>query len=346
MEYSDLKKIVQLGHGGGGIMQEQLIRFITEKIPIKRIANGIGVDAYDDGATIPLENSPNEIVITADGHTIEPLFFPGGDLGSLSVSGTVNDLLMMGAKPVALTSTFFIEEGTEFELLDKIVSSFNKTAEKAQIAILAGDTKVLPKGSLKDIIIATTGIGIKPKNRKIFDGNCQTGSKIILTGSIGDHGAALIAKRENFDFVTNLQSDERCLIDLLPIIEQNEGILAMKDPTRGGLASALNEWAVKSNVSIWIKQEKIPIKREVQSIADLLGLEPLEIANEGKAIICVKSEYAEDLLTQLRKTESGKEAVIIGEIKPEKPGMVILETPLGGKRIVEKPMGELIPRIC
>ncbi|MHA1775197.1 MAG: hydrogenase expression/formation protein HypE [Promethearchaeia archaeon] len=346
MEKSPLKKIIQLGHGGGGIMQEELIHFITDKIPIKRISDGIGVDAYDDGATIPLENSPNEIVITADGHTVEPLFFPGGDLGSLSVAGTVNDLLMMGARPLAITSTIFIEEGTEFKLLDRIITSFNETAKQAQVAILAGDTKVIPKGSLKEIIIATSGIGLKPKTRQIFDGNCQAGAKIILTGSIGDHGAALIAARENFNFDTLLESDERCLIDFLPIIEQNQGILAMKDPTRGGLAAALNEWAYKSKVSIWVEQSKILIKREVQSIADILGLEPLEIANEGKAILCVKSEFAEQVLKELRKTNSGKEAVIIGEVKAEKPGMVIMKTPLGGKRIVEKPMGELIPRIC
>ncbi|MCF2139650.1 MAG: hydrogenase expression/formation protein HypE [Candidatus Lokiarchaeota archaeon] len=346
MEKHKLDEIVQLGHGGGGIMQDHLIHFITDRILIKKIGNGIGVDSYDDGATIPLENSDEEIVITADGHTVEPLFFPGGDLGSLSVAGTVNDLLMMGARPLAITSTIFIEEGTEFRLLDKIIKSFNQTAKQANVAIIAGDTKVLPKGALKDVIIATTGIGIKPKNRRIFDANCKPGSKIILTGSIGDHGAALIAQRQNFALETPLESDERCLIDLLPIIETTSGIQAMKDPTRGGLAAALNEWAHKSNVSIWIEQNKIPVKREVQSIADILGLEPLEIANEGKAILCVEAEYAEEVLTKLQQITSGRDAVLIGEVKAEKPDMVIMETPLGGKRIVEKPMGELIPRIC
>lgn len=341
-----LKKMVQLGHGGGGQMQEELIHFITKNISIKAINNGIGVDAYDDGATIPLEDSDNEIVITSDGHTVEPMFFPGGDLGSLSVSGTVNDLIMMGATPLALTSTIFIEEGTEFDFLEKIISSFNETAKNAKIGILAGDTKVLPKNALKGIIIATTGIGIRPKSRQINDANCQPGAKIILTGSIGDHGAALIAIRENFNMQTTLESDVRSLTDFLPIVQKNPEIQAMKDPTRGGLASALNEWAQKSQVSIWIHEDTIPISKEVQSIADILGLDPMEIANEGKAILCVESAVAEVVLTQLRETESGKNAVIIGEVRAEKPGLVILETPLGGKRIIEKPMGELIPRIC
>ncbi|TFH30340.1 MAG: hydrogenase expression/formation protein HypE [Promethearchaeota archaeon] len=346
MKNQESKKVVQLGHGGGGIMQEELIRFITQDIPIKKINNGIGVDSYDDGATIPLDNSLDEIVITADGHTVDPIFFPGGNLGILSVCGTVNDLLMMGAKPLAITSTVFIEEGTEFEILHQIMTSFNETAGKAEVGILSGDTKVLPKGSLKGIIISTTGIGIKQKSRKIFDANCQPGAKIILTGSIGDHGAALIAKRENFALETSLQSDVRHLTDLLPIIETYEGIQAMKDPTRGGLASALNEWAQKSNVSLWIEQESIIIKQEVKSISEILGLDPMEIANEGKAILCVSASESMDILKALKSTESGKDARIIGEVKAEKPGLVIMITPLGGKRLVDKPMGEIIPRIC
>ncbi|MHA1519081.1 MAG: hydrogenase expression/formation protein HypE [Promethearchaeota archaeon] len=342
----NIKKIVQLGHGGGGIMQEELIKFITQDIPIKKINGGIGVDSYDDGATIPLEDSLNDIVITADGHTVDPIFFPGGNLGTLSVCGTVNDLLMMGAKPLAITSTVFIEEGTEFETIKLIMDAFNETAGKAEVGILAGDTKVLPKDSLKGIIISTTGIGIKPKSRQIFDANCQPGAKIILTGSIGDHGAALIAKRENFDLQTSLQSDVRHLTDFLPIIETYKGIQAMKDPTRGGLASALNEWAQKSHVSLWIEQNSIQIKQEVKSICEILGLDPMEIANEGKAILCVSAPESDEILKALKSTESGKDAVFIGEVKAEKPGLVIMTTPLGGKRLVEKPMGELIPRIC
>ncbi|WP_371805949.1 hydrogenase expression/formation protein HypE [Candidatus Lokiarchaeum ossiferum] len=346
MEETPEKKIVQLGHGGGGIMQGELIRFITENIPIKQISNGIGVDAYDDGATIPLENYDSEIVVTADGHTVDPLIFPGGDLGKLSVCGTVNDIIMMGAKPLALTSIVLIEEGQTFEFVGKIMDSFNKTAGEAGIAILAGDTKVMPRGTLKEMVISTSGIGIKPKNLIIRDSNCQPGAKIILTGSIGDHGAALIARREGIDLQTELKSDVAMLLPLYNIIKDQEGILAMKDPTRGGLASALNEWAEKSNVSIWIKEEQIIIKKEVKAICDILGLDPLEIANEGKAIICVEAAFADHLLEKIQATPIGHDARIIAEVKEEKPGLVVMQTPLGGKRIVEKPMGELIPRIC
>jgi len=340
------KKIIQLGHGGGGILQWELIKFITEKIPIKKISNGVGVDAYDDGATIPLDNYDYEIVITADGHTVDPLFFPGGDLGKLSVCGTVNDLIMMGAKPLALTSVVLIEEGTSFDFLGKIMDSFNKTAGEGGIAILAGDTKVMPRGSLKEVIITTSGIGIKPKKIKILDSNCKPGAKIILTGSIGDHGAALIARREGIDLETKLESDVAMLTPLYNIIKDQPGILAMKDPTRGGLSAALNEWADKSNVSIWVEESQLLIKREVKAISDILGLDPLEIANEGKAIICVESEYASEVLEKIKKTLIGKEARIIAEVKESNPKLVIMLTPLGSKRIIEKPMGELIPRIC
>ena len=340
------KKIIQLGHGGGGILQGELIKFITEKIPIKKIANGVGVDAYDDGATIPLDNYDYEIVVTADGHTVDPLFFPGGDLGKLSVCGTINDLIMMGAKPLALTSVVLIEEGTSFDFLGKIMDSFNKTAGEGGIAILAGDTKVMPRGTLKEVIITTSGIGIKQKKIKILDSNCKPEAKIILTGSIGDHGAALIARREGIDLETELESDVAMLTPLYTIIKDQPGILAMKDPTRGGLSAALNEWADKSNVSIWVDETQLLIKREVKAISDILGLDPLEIANEGKAIICVESEYASEVLEKIKKTSIGKEARIIADVKESNPKLVILLTPLGSKRIIEKPMGELIPRIC
>ena len=340
------KRIVQLGHGGGGTLQGELIKFITENIPIKTIGTGVGVDAYDDGATIPLADSDNEIVVTADGHTVSPLIFPGGDLGKLSVCGTVNDLLMMGAKPLAITNIILIEEGTTFEFLGKIIKSFNASAKEAGIAILAGDSKVMPKGTLKEMVMSTTGIGIKPKNRTILDSNCKPGAKIIITGSVGDHGAALIAKREGIDLETNLESDVGLLLPLYDIQKEHRGVLAMKDPTRGGLSAALNEWAKKSNVSIWLEEEKIPIKKEVKGICGLLGLEPLEIANEGKALLCVTAEQADAVLTAIQKTPIGKDACIIGEVKEKNPQMVIMKTPLGGNRIVEMPMGELIPRIC
>ncbi len=337
---------IQLGHGGGGIMQEELIQFLTQGIRIRALGEGIGLDGFDDGASIPWPNSESECVVTTDGHTINPLIFPGGDLGILSICGTVNDLIMMGARPLALTSTYIIEEGFSTTILQKIANSFNNHAYRANVAIIAGDTKVMPKGTLNEMIMSTSGIGIRPKTRQIHDGNCPAGAKVILTGSIGDHGAALIAQREGINLQTTLKSDVCLLTPLLDIVEKFDHIYAMKDPTRGGLATALKEWAVKSNVSIWIDETKIPIKKEVKAIADILGLDPLEIANEGKAIICVAADQAKDVLQHLRSTSIGREAQIIGEIRPDNPQMVVIQTSIGGTRLLEKPMGELIPRIC
>ncbi|MFX1305576.1 MAG: AIR synthase related protein, partial [Promethearchaeota archaeon] len=198
-EKNENLKVIRLAHGAGGVLQEELIEFITKDIPFKNINNGIGVEELDDGATIPLKDYDKEIVITADGHTIYPIFFPGGDLGTLSICGTVNDLIMMGADPLALTSMIIIEEGFEFKKLEKIVHSMNTMAQKANLAIIAGDTKIMPRGTLNEIIIATSGIGIKDKNIKVLDNNLKVGDHIILTGTIGDHGTALMASREGLN---------------------------------------------------------------------------------------------------------------------------------------------------
>jgi len=348
---SDVKgsKIIRIAHGSGGTLQSELIEFIVKGIAQKNVNNGIGVEELDDGATIPLKNYDKEIVITADGHTVFPLFFPGGDLGKLSICGTVNDILMMGAEPLALSSIYIIEEGFNFDILGKIVKSFNQTAKEVGIAIIAGDTKVMPKTTLNEIIIATSGIGIKDKDIKICDNNLKAGDKIIVTGSIGDHGAALMAKREGLNLSTNLESDLAHLKEInLAIkedIKQNH-IHTMKDPTRGGVASALNEWSSKSNVSVWLDEEKIPIKKEVNAVCDILGLDPMQMACEGKALIAVDSNYADAVLQKIKATNLGKEARIIGEVKSEEQKKVFLKTIIGGTRFVDMPLGESIPRIC
>jgi hydrogenase expression/formation protein HypE len=341
-----MDKVVQLGHGGGGILQSDLIRFITETIQYRQISQGVGIDAMDDGATIPLPQSDLEIVVTADGHTVDPLSFPGGDLGTLAVSGTINDLLMMGAQPIALTSVVIVEEGLSFKTLKLIMDSFNDTANRAGIAIIAGDTKVMPHGTLKEMVLVTSGIGLKPKSRQILDSNCKPGAKIILTGTIGDHTACLIAHRDHLSIDPPLHSDIAPLLPLYSLIETYPRIYAMKDPTRGGVAAALNEWAEKSNVEILIDETALLIPREVRSIADLYGLDPLEFANEGKALICIDAQDADAFLAELRATSIGVHAQIIGEVGQTHPKFVILRTSLGGSRIIEKPMGELIPRIC
>ncbi|MHA1729601.1 MAG: hydrogenase expression/formation protein HypE, partial [Promethearchaeota archaeon] len=260
--------------------------------------------------------------------------------------GTLNDLIMMGAKPLALTSVIIIEEGTTFTEIGKIIQSFNLITEQANVGVLAGDTKVMPRGTLKGIIMSTSGVGIKLKNKLIADSNCQIGSKIIITGSIGDHGAALIASREGIELETSLKSDVAALSPLVEIVQNTPDILAMKDPTRGGLASALNEWASKSNVGIQINEGSLIIKKEVQAVADILGLDPLEISNEGRAIICIREEHAEECLKKIKNTSIGKDAVIIGNVNDKNRGMVVLRTQLGGSRIIETPMGEPIPRVC
>ncbi len=349
MEKEESSKVIRLAHGAGGVLQEELINFITKDIVLKNVNNGIGVEELDDGATIPLKNYDKEVVITADGHTIFPIFFPGGDLGILSVCGTVNDLLMMGAEPLALTSMFIIEEGYKFETLEKIVQSLNSTAKEANIAIIAGDTKIMPRGTLNEIIIATTGIGIKDKKIKIVDSGLKVGDKIIITGSIGDHGTALMASREGLNISTDLKSDVSLLIEISNTIKKeiNENLIhAMKDPTRGGIAGSLNDWASKSNVSIVIDEEKIPIKKQVSAICDMLGLDPFNIACEGKALLAVDSNQAENILQKVKKTKLGKDAMIIGEVKGENPKRVLLKTVVGGTRFVDMPLGEPIPRIC
>lgn len=342
-------KIIRLAHGAGGSLQSELIDFIVKDIAHKNVNNGIGVKELDDGATIPLNEFDKEIVITADGHTVFPLFFPGGNLGTLSICGTVNDILMMGADPLALTSVYIIEEGFSFDTLGKIVKSFNQTAKDANIAIIAGDTKVMPRGTLNEIIISTTGIGIKDKNIKILDNNLKFGDNIIVTGTIGDHGAALMAKRDGLNLSTDLKSDVAFLKEVYLAIKDNitqNQIHAMKDPTRGGVASALNEWSSKSNVSIWLEEDKIPIKDEVRGVCDILGLNPMQMACEGKALLAVDSNNADEILVKIRNTNLGKDARIIGDVKSENPKRVFLKTIIGGTRFVDMPLGESIPRIC
>jgi hydrogenase expression/formation protein HypE len=341
--------VIRLAHSAGGTLQEELIKFITKDIHFKNVNNGIGVEDLDDGATIPLINYEREIVVTADGHTVYPLFFPGGDLGSLSVCGTVNDLIMMGAEPLALTSTIIIEEGFTFTKLGEIIKSMNEKAKEANIAIIAGDTKVMPKGTLNEIIIATTGIGIKDKKIRILDRALQIGDVIIVTGSIGDHGTALMASREGLNISTDLKSDISLLLEIYNAIKfeiNNNHIHAMKDPTRGGLAAALNDWAVKSNVSILIDEEEIPIKKQVTAICDMLGLDPYNIACEGRALLAVDPSYSKKILEKLKSTKIGKGAKIIGEVKADHPKRVFLKTIVGGTRFIDMPLGEPIPRIC
>jgi len=337
-------KNIELSHGAGGTLMELLIKQIIVPKFKKRTVGGLGLDDLDDGATIPLDNY--EIVVTADGHTVDPLFFPGGDIGTLAVSGTINDLAVMGAKPIAITTALIIEEGFPISDLEKILDSMAKVAEETNVAVIAGDTKVMPRNHIDKLVIATSGIGLAKRGQVISDAGLKPGDKIIVTGTLGDHGIALLAVREGLDFETELKSDVAPIWETIEAALNIGGITAMKDPTRGGLASALNDLAEKSKVSIWIDEESIPVKEEVRAAAEMLGIDPLEVTNEGKAVIGVNAEYAEEVLGAVRKTKYGKDAQIIGEVKKEKPGYVFLKTVVGGVRVLEKPYGEPIPRVC
>ncbi len=341
---TQLQEVIELAHGAGGVAMSKLIKeVILPLIGKRKVSGGIGLDELDDGATIPLGDL--NIVVATDGHTVDPIFFPGGDIGRLAVAGTVNDLLMMGAEPLAITCAMIIEEGFQIADLKRIVKSMSDTCMEAGVALIAGDTKVMPKNHIDKIVLATTGVGIT-RGRVICDTGIRVGDKIIVTGTIGDHGVALLAAREGISFETKLVSDVAPLNETIKAALSVGGVTAMKDPTRGGVASALNEWAKKCGVSIWIREESIPVREEVVAASEMLGIDPLEVTCEGRALIAVRPERAEETLERIRATRYGRNASIIGEVRAEKPGYVIMETVVGGKRIVEEPYGEPIPRVC
>ncbi|MFH0849174.1 MAG: hydrogenase expression/formation protein HypE [archaeon] len=339
-----MRGLVKLAHGAGGTLMEQAILDFTAKFSTRSALDGVGIDAFDDGATLKL--GEHEVVATMDGHTVNPIFFPGGDIGRLAICGAVNDLAMMGAKPVAILDSVMVEEGFPFSDLDKIAESMEKVASETAIAIIGGDFKVMPKGTLDKIVIATCGLGLAERGKVVLDSGARPGDKVIVTGSIGDHGIALLSAREQLGFDTDLESDVRPIWKTVEAALSVGGVSSMKDATRGGLASTLNDIACKSHVSIWLDDEQLPIKGAVSAASEMLGLNPLEITCEGVAIICVEGKFANDALDAVASTPYGREASIVGEVRAERPGYVLLKTEVGGTRVVEKPLGELIPRVC
>ncbi|UJG40156.1 MAG: hydrogenase expression/formation protein HypE [Candidatus Heimdallarchaeum aukensis] len=337
--------ILELNHGAGGTIMDEFLSSILSLYSLKKVENGIGADEMDDGATISLP-SGDTLIVSADSHTVTPLFFPGGDLGKLAATGTINDVVMMGGKPVAITCALLIEEGTKYGLVKRVLSSFAKVCEENNVAVIGGDTKVLPKGNVDQIYISTVGLGFRVSPQPIADNQLQVGDKIIISNYPGMHGASLIARREGINLSTTLESDVSPLTSLLlPIIKQG-GIRAMKDPTRGGLGGALNEMASKSDKGIILEEESIPIHPQVNGICELLGIDMFSLSSEGTVIMAVEKEKAEEILSILQSHPLGKNAQIIGEVSEKYKGRVVVRTPIGGHRLLRKPLGEPIPRVC
>jgi len=342
-------KRIELSQGAGGSKTASLIKeYILPYFPDADAE--VSLHDLDDSAVI------NGIVFTTDSHTVKPIFFPGGDIGKLAVAGTVNDIAVMGAKPIALSAGFIIEEGFPLQDFEKIVKSMGETANIAGVPIITGDTKVVENGAIEEIIINTSGIGIESELLKknmeevgrgkkwLQDSSLQPGDKIIINGKIADHGVAILSFREGYGFEANIKSDVFPINKLMEVCLNVGGIVSAKDPTRGGIANALNELAEKSHVGMLIEEERIPINEGTLAACEMLGIDPYAIGNEGKVILGVLKEKAEDVLKEMRRHPLGKDAEIIGEVTEGKD--VILETVVGGKRILEAPLGDPVPRIC
>lgn len=331
-------KNILLSHGGGGEETQKLIN----ELFFRYFSNPI-LEKMEDASIL---NVNSKIAFTTDSFTVSPIFFKGGNIGKLAIAGTVNDISMMGAKPKYLSCSFIIEEGFPFKDLKKIVKSMAEEIKKTGVQITTGDTKVVPKGSADKIFINTTGIG-----EVIYEGisahNINEGDVILVSGTIGDHGACIMAQREEIEIEGDLSSDCASLWLLVEdLINTGVTIKAMRDPTRGGLSAVLNEWAEQSSIGIEVEEEKIPVKSEVKGLCELLGLEPYTLANEGKLVIAVPENEAERTLEVMKNNELGENSEIIGRVISDYKGKVILNSPYGSKRIMEPPAGELLPRIC
>jgi hydrogenase expression/formation protein HypE len=334
-----LKDKILLAHGSGGKLAHQLV----EKGFVKALANPL-LAKLDDSAVFDLKG---RLAFTTDSYVVSPVFFPGGDIGKLAVCGTVNDLAMSGAKPLYLSLAFIIEEGFSQNELSKVVDSVRKAADEAGVEIVTGDTKVVPRGGADRLFINTAGVGIIAEGVNISGSNAKLGDRVILSGTIGDHGIAVISQREELSFATSLKSDCAPLGGLVAdMLKASPNIHCLRDPTRGGLATSLNELAKQSEVSIRIEEEKIPLREEVLAACEMLGFDPIYVANEGKLVAIVPPNDADKILRAMRQNRYGKDAAIIGEVGSDKPGRVVMKTLLGASRIVDMLTGDLLPRIC
>jgi hydrogenase expression/formation protein HypE len=346
------KDTILLGHGSGGKLSAELIRDIF----LPAFQNPV-LARLDDQAIVNVNGQ--RLAITTDSFVVKPLFFPGGDIGSLAVHGTVNDLAMGGATPLFLSVAFIIEEGFSMDELRRVVNSLRQAAAEAGVQVVTGDTKVVEKGKGDGLFINTTGIGLVPEGVDLSADRARPGDKVLLSGSIGDHGIAILAQREGLEFETQIQSDSAALhtlvAEMLAVTSNltsnvtsnlTPDIRCMRDPTRGGVSSTLNEIAERSRVGIELEESSLPIHEQVRGACDLLGLDPLYVANEGKLIAIVAPEAADAVLQTMRRHALGAEAQMIGTVKKENPGLVTMRTPFGTTRIVDMLAGDQLPRIC
>ena len=332
---------IVLGHGSGGKMTHDLIaqRFLSQ------LGNPI-LCAGNDAGIIELENG-TRLAISTDSHVVRPLFFPGGDIGKLAICGTVNDLAMMGATPLFLTAGFILEEGLDASIVDSIVISMQAAARESEVEIVAGDTKVVEKGKGDLIYINTSGFGLIPSGYSIGGEQAKPGDRVIVSGMIGDHGIAVLEARGELGFESNVVSDVAPLNHLVSaMLSVSHRIHVLRDPTRGGLATSLVEIARQSQVGIQIKETRLPIRPEVSAACEMLGLDPLYIANEGKLIAIVHPEDVDDVFAVMKKTRYGEDATVIGEVLVAPPGRVLMKTEIGSTRVVDMLSGEMLPRIC
>jgi len=331
---------VLLGHGSGGRMSADLV----QRFFLPRFANPY-LDRLDDQAVV--EIGGQRLAFTTDSFVVRPLFFPGGDIGRLAVNGTVNDLAMAGARPLFLSAGFILEEGLALDDLGTILDSMRAACEEAGVLLVTGDTKVVDKGSGDQCFINTAGIGVVEHPWLLSADQARPGDLVILSGTVGDHGMAVMSRREGLEFETTIESDTAPLNGLVAaMLEGATGIRCLRDPTRGGLASTLNELALTSGVGIEIDEERIPVRPAVSAACELLGLDPLYVANEGKLIAIVDASEADALVERMRRHPRAAEATIIGTVTERHPKMVVLRTRIGGARVVDLHPGEILPRIC
>jgi hydrogenase expression/formation protein HypE len=332
---------VVMGHGSGGKLSHDLIA----KLFLPPFDNTV-LRAGDD-AGIVQPNTCTRLAVSTDSHVVWPLFFPGGDIGRLAVCGTVNDVAMMGATPSFVTAGFILEEGLELAVLARVVESMRQAAAEAGVLIVAGDTKVVQKGKADGLYINTSGVGLMSAGVEIAGANARAGDAVILSGPIGDHGIAVLGARGELGFEAEVQSDIAPLNHLVAaMLNASDEIHVLRDPTRGGVATTLNEIARQSRVGVVLNESSIPVRPPVQAACEMLGFDPLYVANEGKLIAVVGSQDANRVLEAMRSTRYGEESVIIGQVQAQPQGRVLLKTAIGSSRIVDVLMGEMLPRIC